>query len=157
MTDQQQIFWAIEAAAITHQDQKDRLDTPYVVHVARVVERCRMSIDPTVIIVAWLHDVPEDHSAGREWALDWLRRRGFSERVLAAVDAITRHEGEIYTDYIKRLAKDPIAFLVKNADLDDHLDPSFNRGLTDSLRERYLEARRLLGQAYARQEPEKRR
>lgn len=67
---------------------------------------------------AYLHDIVED--AG--WSLDDLRAEGFSERTLALVDLLTRRPGEIYADYIERVATDTDATLIKLADLGDNLD-----------------------------------
>ena len=69
-------------------------------------------------IAAVLHDVVEDSA----WTLDQLREEGFSEEVIHAVDALTHREGEEYMAYVARAAANPLARLVKLADLEDNMD-----------------------------------
>ena len=64
-------------------------------------------------IVGILHDVVEDS----DWTLEDLQREGFSEEIVEAIDAISRREGEIYTEFIKRISKNKLATTVKLADL----------------------------------------
>ena len=45
-------------------------------------------------IVAVLHDVVEDSQPPQRWGFDELRGEGFSEEVLAALEGVTRREGE---------------------------------------------------------------
>jgi hypothetical protein len=54
--------------------------------------------------------------------LDDLRRRGYPESVVAAVDALTRRDSESYEDFIQRLKPNPLARKVKLADLEDNMD-----------------------------------
>jgi hypothetical protein len=51
-----------------------------------------------------------------------LRAEGFSEEVIAAVDHLTRREGEAYEIFINRLRHNPLAVKVKLADLEDNMD-----------------------------------
>ena len=80
------------------------------------------SFDPCVdadeCVVALLHDVVEDCGI----SLDELRRRGAPEAVVAAVDGLTRRDGETYEQFIDRAAGDPVARRVKLADLEDNMD-----------------------------------
>lgn len=69
-------------------------------------------------IVAILHEVIEDGGLD----LDYLRAKGFSDEIVAAVDAISRRDGEVYEVYILRCERDPIAREVKKADLIDNLN-----------------------------------
>ncbi|WP_200902011.1 hypothetical protein [Microvirga vignae] len=69
-------------------------------------------------MAAALDDVVED-------CPEWSRVRfaeGFSSSVLAAVDSLTRRDGEAYMDFIARCSRDPIAPIVKQADLEDNLN-----------------------------------
>ncbi len=66
-----------------------------------------------------LHDVCEDCGV----SIADLRARGYPERVLAALDALTRREGEDYlTTYIDRVKANTLARKVKLADLADNMD-----------------------------------
>ncbi len=70
-------------------------------------------------IVAVLHDVIEDTSVTAED----LRREGFDEFVLAALECLTHRKGETYADYVIRCKGDVIARQVKLADLEDNARP----------------------------------
>lgn len=47
-------------AADAHAGQLDKAGQPYLGHVSRVA--ARVSSDPNAEVVAWLHDVVEDHA-----------------------------------------------------------------------------------------------
>lgn len=106
---------AIHIAAEAHKDQKDKVGKPYITHVMRVMERCKTEEEKTVAI---LHDVVEDTST----TLDDLRKGGFNEKILAAVEAITQNKNESKTAYINRVKKNPLAIRVKLNDLEDNMD-----------------------------------
>lgn len=108
---------AIVIAAEAHAGQTDKAGEPYVLHPLRVMQRVERE---AARIAAVLHDVVED----TPWTLDGLAAEGFREEVVSAVDALTRREGEIYLDFCRRAAEDPVARLVKLADLEDNLDPA---------------------------------
>jgi len=76
---------------------------------------------PDERIVAVLHDVVEDCPG---WIFDRLRDEGFSDEVIAALDSVTKREGEKYEDFVKRAAANPIGRNVKLADLADNCDLS---------------------------------
>ena len=67
-------------------------------------------------IVAILHDVIEDTSV----TADDLRREGFGEAVLAALDRLTHRQGEPYAEYVIRCKGHEVARRVKLADLEDN-------------------------------------
>jgi hypothetical protein len=70
-------------------------------------------------IVAVLHDVVED---GAGWSLERLREEGFSEEIVAAVDAVTKRpsEEDDYEAFVRRAGENPIGRRVKRADLRDN-------------------------------------
>jgi hypothetical protein len=72
-------------------------------------------------IVAALHDVCEDCPG---WTFDRLRREGFSDRIIDALDSVTKRAGEEYEDFVRRAAANPIGRCVKLADLIDNSDLS---------------------------------
>jgi len=78
------------------------------------------------MVIGLLHDVIEDS----DWTLDDLRRIGFSERVVSAVDALTlrKKEGEKYFDFIRRCSLNEDAIEVKLKDLKDNMSVSRNPG-----------------------------
>jgi hypothetical protein len=83
---------------------------------------------------SWLHDIVED-----TWVtLEDLRRAEYPPAVIATVDAMTRRDGEVYRAYIRRLAGNPLARIVKRADLRDNLAEARRLGPEyDSLRKRH--------------------
>ncbi len=106
---------AVAIAATAHLGQFDSAGAPYVFHPLRVMARAATAAER---MVAVLHDVVEDTA----WTLQALREEGFPSEVVAAVDRLTRREGEAYDDYIERVAGDALAARVKVHDLDDNLD-----------------------------------
>lgn len=132
---------ALRVAAQAHRSQKDRYGSPFILHPIRVMLRLAGDVER---VVALLHDVVER----TPWTLPDLRREGFSEDVITAVDLLTKREGEAYLDYIARLRVNPLAARVKQADLQDHVDAVRERGLGDSESgrlARYREALQALG------------
>ena len=106
---------AIQCAVKAHAGQKDKAGAPYILHPLRIM----MKMDSQAgMIAAMLHDVVEDSSV----TLSDLRAEGFSEEVIAAVDHLTRREGEAYEIFINRLRHNPLAVKVKLADLEDNMD-----------------------------------
>ena len=131
---------AIEIAARAHAGQNDKAGKPYILHPLRVMLRVNTSDEQ---MAAVLHDVVEDTAV----TLDDLRSEGFSENVIAAIDALTKRGGETRIDAAKRAAKDPIARIVKLADNAENMDISRipNPTPKDLRRlEEYVEVRKLL-------------
>jgi (p)ppGpp synthase/HD superfamily hydrolase len=104
---------ALQIAARAHEGQKDKDGQPYILHPLRVMNAVEGEAEK---VVAILHDVIEDTSVTAED----LRREGFDETVLAALDCVTHREGECYADYVVRSNGDQIARRVKLADLEDN-------------------------------------
>ena len=106
---------AIGLAVQAHHGQTDKYGQPYILHVLGVAGRCR-SVEEK--IVAFLHDVVED----TDHTFDDLRQLGFSERIIEAVECLTRRKGESYDAFVERIAPNPLARAVKLADLEDNMD-----------------------------------
>src|SRR3990172_2948198 len=70
-------------------------------------------------LVGLLHDVVEDSAT----TLDDLRKAGFPEDILAAVDCLTKREGEDYSYYLKRIKGNTLGRTVKLYDVADNSDP----------------------------------
>jgi len=109
---------AIGIAVRAHRGQTDKGGAPYILHPLRVM--LAMQTDEERI-VAVLHDVVEDCPA---WPLNRLGVNGAGEAFLGALDALTRRDGESYSDFIERIALSPLATKVKLADLADNADLS---------------------------------
>ncbi|MFJ9993500.1 GTP pyrophosphokinase [Pseudomonas putida] len=108
---------AIVVATRAHEGQIDKGGAAYILHPLRVMERVST---PEQRIVAVLHDVLEDTPL----TLSDLAREGFTLKILAALLALSRREGERYEDFVVRLGSDPLAREVKLADLADNSDLS---------------------------------
>lgn len=67
-----------------------------------------------------LDDVVEDCGI----SLDDLRKEGFSEVVLTAIESVTKVPGESYEAIVERAAQNPIGRVVKLADLEENSDLS---------------------------------
>lgn len=119
-----------------HKNQVDKAGNDYMEHLLAVASTV-VTYDEQV--VSLLHDIIEDTTC---CAIDLLRY-GIPERLVTAIQALTRQPGEAYSDFILRVLKDPIARVVKLADLRHNLDSS---RFTDpslypeSLRKRYTKA-----------------
>ena len=110
---------AYEIAVKAHAGQFDKGGHPYIEHpvaVAACMETAELKI------IAMLHDTLEDSCLTAED----LRREGFSERIVGAVLAMT-HKGddrEDYLKYIEKVAENPLAVIVKRADIWHNMDIS---------------------------------
>ena len=92
---------AIEIAAGAHRGQRDKAGEPFILHPLRVMNACSSRPEQ---IVAVLHDLIEDS----DWTLEDLRREGLAEDLLAAVDAMTRREGESYGECPELCVSGPV-------------------------------------------------
>ena len=126
---------ALAIAVAAHAGQKDRVGQPYILHPLRIMHR--MATDEERM-VAVLHDVIEDSAV----TLDDLRRAGFAQAIIEAVDALTRRASETYDAYVARTALLPLARRVKVADLEDNMDLRRRWHLEDRDRERVERYRR---------------
>jgi (p)ppGpp synthase/HD superfamily hydrolase len=106
---------AILLAAQAHRGQRDKAGRPYILHPLRVMLALEGEDER---IVGVLHDLVEDTGH----TLDELLAAGYSEAVLAALDCLTRRDGETYEQFVERIKPNPIARRVKLADLADNLD-----------------------------------
>ncbi len=108
---------AIELAVKHHKGQVDKAGQPYILHPLRLM--LAMSTE-SERIVAVLHDIVEDTPI----TLDDLRKEGFSEKIVSAIECVTKHDGEDYDSFIERISHNPLATSVKLADLEDNMDLS---------------------------------
>jgi (p)ppGpp synthase/HD superfamily hydrolase len=109
---------AIAIAANGHAGATDKGGAPYILHPLRMM----LSLSsPDERIVAVVHDVCEDCEG---WTFDRLRDEGFPPHIIAALDSVTKREGEDYEAFARRAAANPIGRRVKLADLTDNCDLS---------------------------------
>lgn len=132
---------AIAIAAEAHAGQVDKAGESYILHPLRIMMELQATEDR---IVGVLHDVVEDNAT---WPLSALRAEGFSDAIIAAVDAVTRREDEDYEAFVRRAARNEIGRRVKLADLADNMKLMRIKtpGPDDHERtERYRKAQRIL-------------
>ena len=106
---------AIAIAATAHAGQMNKDGGPYILHPLRVMMRVE-GLEAQMAGI--LHDVVED----TDWTIERLRAEGFSETVLAAVEALTHPDGEDYFAYVARAGANAVARRVKLADLEDNMN-----------------------------------
>jgi len=139
-------------ATAAHCGQVDKIGLPYIDHPMRVADRVQQGGGaPHAVAAAWLHDVLED-----TWvAAGQLRSAGFPRDVVASVQALSRRPGETAESYAARIAADPVAVVVKRADLAENTDPvrmaMLDEGTRAQLKAKYAEFSTLLDEAVARQ------
>jgi (p)ppGpp synthase/HD superfamily hydrolase len=123
-----QVGEAFELALAAHAGQTDKAGAPYIAHVVRVTAGVASD---KARVVALLHDVVED----TEVTLQAVEAR-FGPDIAAAVDALTRREGEAPEAYYTRVRASPLAREVKLADIADNADPRRLALLPDTDRDR---------------------
>ena len=100
-----------------HREQVDKTGLPYVFHPFHLAEQMK---DEATTVCALLHDVVED----TDYTLEDLRAMGFPADVVDALALLTHDPAVPYMDYVKEIAKNPIARKVKMADLRHNSDLS---------------------------------
>lgn len=100
-----------------HNGQLDKGSVPYIYHPIHVAEKMP---DEATTCVALLHDVVEDTAL----TLKDIEKAGFSTEVITAISIMTHKRGMPYMDYIKIVKKNPMARIVKLADLEHNCDLS---------------------------------
>jgi (p)ppGpp synthase/HD superfamily hydrolase len=115
---------AISIAVKAHENQKDKAGMPYILHPLYIMLKMETESEK---IAAVLHDVIEDTG----YSLDNLKKEGFSDEIITALDCLTRRNEEDYFQYIERAASDSIAKKVKIADLEHNMDLKRLDDITD--------------------------
>jgi len=106
---------ALALAVKAHAGQRDKSGEPYILHPLRMMLRCRNFEEK---LVSLLHDVLEDTN----YTVKELRKEGFPEEVLVAINHLTRKNDESYDEFIERAASNPLARSVKIKDLEDNMN-----------------------------------
>lgn len=123
---------AIAFAATKHMGQVDKANAPYILHPLRVMMNVSTIQQK---IVAVLHDVLEDTNT----TVDELFELGCDNDIVEAILALTKLKGESRTEAAKRTLQNPIARVVKIADITDNMDLSRIHSPTDKDFERIKE------------------
>ena len=108
---------AIKLCYEAHAGQVDKSGLPYVHHPLHLAEQMD---DETSTVVALLHDIVED----TKYTFADLENMGFGDEVLDALRLLTHDDSVPYLDYVREIAKNPVAKKVKLADLAHNSDLS---------------------------------
>lgn len=137
----EQLDLMILIATSKHYGQRDKSGQPYILHPISVMESVSTTEEK---IVAIGHDLIEDTNI----TLEDLRKIGFSESIIEALDSVTHRKNERYVDYIKRTLKNTIGIVVKKADINHNLRHDRIVGLhqkvVDRLFKKYEQALKML-------------
>ncbi len=131
---------ALKLCFEAHKDQTDKSGMPYVFHPFHLAEQMPDEISVTV---ALLHDVVED----TDYTFEDLRKIGFAEEVLEALQLLTHEPSVPYMQYIAKIKENPIARAVKLADLTHNSVRSRVQSIDSRMEERwekYAAAKKLL-------------
>lgn len=105
---------AFEIALKHHKTQKDKSNLHYFWHPLRVANKMK---GWRLQIIAILHDIVEDTPE----TIDTLRDQGIlDEGILESINILTKKDGQSYSEYLQSVKNNPMARLVKLADIDDN-------------------------------------
>ena len=130
LTPSKQLAIAYSVAAKVFESTEDKQGEPYIHHCIAVKDYL-CTKDKELQAIAILHDVVEDtptESFPSKITMPMMFGWGFSERVVTAVWCLTHNSTETYEDYIKRVALNEDAKLVKLADLQHNLEVTRIKG-----------------------------
>jgi (p)ppGpp synthase/HD superfamily hydrolase len=131
---------AIAIAIKAHSGQVDKAGQPYILHPLRVMLKFQSEDER---IVAVMHDVVEDSDV----TFYSLNKEGFSDKVVEAIECLTKRKNEDYESFIMRASKNSIAKKIKIEDIRDNLDLTRLHKITEKdlqRIEKYHQALRLL-------------
>lgn len=120
---------ALKMCFEAHKNQVDKSGMPYVFHPFHLAEQMQ---DEDTTTVALLHDIVED----TDYTIDDLRSKGFSEKVIEAIELLTHDPVVPYMEYVAQIKKNPIAKAVKLADLKHNSDMTRLESITAKDEER---------------------
>ena len=127
-TEQSMVDIALSIARQAHEGQLDKAGVDYIEHPIYVASQ----VDTEEKAVALLHDVIEDSPVSAEELL----QAGLPETVVTAVQVLTKKKEQDYQTYLETVKKNPLARVVKLADLKHNSDLSRLSSITEKDRER---------------------
>ena len=120
---------ALSIATEAHRGQFDKAGIDYIEHPIFVASQVDSEEEKAV---ALLHDVIEDSSVTAEELLN----AGLPETVVTAVQILSKKKGQDYQTYLENVKSNPLARVVKLADLKHNSDLSRLSSITDKDLER---------------------
>ena len=128
-TEQSIVDLALSIARKAHEGQLDKAGVDYIEHPIYVASQVATEEEKAV---ALLHDVIEDSPVSAEELL----QAGLPETVVTAVQVLTKKKEQDYQTYLETVKKNPLARVVKLADLKHNSDLSRLSSITEKDRER---------------------
>lgn len=99
-------------------DSFDKAGEPYILHCLKVMHYLPRDADDEQRQIAVGHDLFEDTKITAQY----LRERGFSERVIKGIFDMTKHRGQSYEEYKVVVKANPDTVMAKKADLRHNSD-----------------------------------
>ena len=127
--EQSMVDLALSIARKAHEGQLDKAGVDYIEHPIYVASQVDTEEEKAV---ALLHDVIEDSPV----AAEELLQAGLPETVVTAVQVLTKKKEQDYQTYLETVKKNPLARVVKLADLKHNSDLSRLSSITEKDRER---------------------
>ena len=127
--EQSMVDLALSIARKAHEGQLDKAGVDYIEHPIYVASQVDTEEEKAV---ALLHDVIEDSPVSAEGLL----QAGLPETVVTAVQVLTKKKEQDYQIYLETVKKNPLARVVKLADLKHNSDLSRLSSITEKDRER---------------------
>ena len=128
-TEQSIVDLALSIARKAHEGQLDKAEVDYIEHPIYVASQVDTEEEKAV---ALLHDVIEDSPVSAEELLQAC----LPETVVTAVQVLTKKKEQDYQTYLETVKKNPLARVVKLADLKHNSDLSRLSSITEKDRER---------------------
>lgn len=126
----QQLSHMLVLAANRHDGQFDKGGNPYILHPLKVMHYLKTD-DEELMCIALGHDLLEDTFSSIEIGIDHLYARGFSERVIDGIVAMTKFPDQSFEHYKEQVKANPDAVKVKMADLRHNTDIRRLKGVTE--------------------------
>ena len=127
--EQSMVDLALSIARKAHEGQLDKAGVDYIEHPIYVASQVDTEEEKAV---ALLHDVIEDSPVSAEELL----QAGLPETVVTAVQVLTKEKEQDYQTYLETVKKNPLARVVKLADLKHNSNLSRLSSITEKDRER---------------------
>lgn len=127
MIQKKRLAQAIDFASKCFRFSFDKGGEPYILHLIRVMQNLETE-DEDLKIIAIYHDFVEDIYLSMDVFSETVSfgdsKFTVNNRILSAIDCLSKRKGETYDQYLERVASNHDAILVKLADLKDNMDLS---------------------------------
>ena len=126
-TNEEDVDYILEATKIAfniHEGQSNEGGIPYICHLINVAKQVNSIDGKIVAILQHVFEFSDITSLN-------LKELGFTNNVISTIELLTQHKEQSYDDYILKISKNPLATVVKIADLsvtvDCKLVPIYNQ------------------------------